>query len=292
MSRNRSWVWTLNNYNEDDEKAIELWECKYTVYGREVGESGTKHLQGYTTFNSGKTLKNVKEMSARAHWEVAKTSTEAIAYCKKDGDFEEFGEKPKQGKRTDLDTAYELAKEGKSLKDAVEERLNYQALRVFQIARSVKDPVQMRAIQVEWRYGIPGSGKTYKPVAEGGHILSYENGFFSPYHGQTHVILDDIAPCSIPAKTLLRITDVYPFTLNIKGGHVQAEWNKVTITTTLSPEQFWAGYAYAGPVSQLRRRITDITLCTEVGTEVHVQKSGVILGPDTCVPTVEDYDGL
>ena len=39
------------------------------------------------------------------------------AYCTKDGDYVEFGEKPKMGKRTDIDTVKQLFKEGWPIAD-------------------------------------------------------------------------------------------------------------------------------------------------------------------------------
>lgn len=47
----RNWCWTLNNYTDEEEAYInELYlkpEVAYICYGKEVGEKGTPHLQGY-----------------------------------------------------------------------------------------------------------------------------------------------------------------------------------------------------------------------------------------------------
>lgn len=57
----RGWVFTLNNYTEEEETlALALpwgWhEPSYGVIGKEVGESGTPHFQGYLYFKTEKSL--------------------------------------------------------------------------------------------------------------------------------------------------------------------------------------------------------------------------------------------
>lgn len=79
--------------------------CSYLLYGREVGEQGTPHLQGYVVFESRRTLQFVRNISPNAHWETRRGSArQAIDYCKKDGQFEEFGQPPVEpGHRSDID---------------------------------------------------------------------------------------------------------------------------------------------------------------------------------------------
>lgn len=82
----KSWCFTLNNYTENEESIIQAWEKSYLAYGRETGEGGTPHLQGFITFKRAYRLSALKKLLSRAHWEKAKTS-DAMNYSFKEGDF-------------------------------------------------------------------------------------------------------------------------------------------------------------------------------------------------------------
>jgi len=70
MSKVKNYCFTVNNYVANDEIIFKEYDCTYMVYGREVGESGTPHLQGYIVFHSQKTLSAVKKVHPTAHWEA------------------------------------------------------------------------------------------------------------------------------------------------------------------------------------------------------------------------------
>ena len=114
MSRAKRWVFTLNNWSSDEQDALEAAApaTNYIVWGREVGENNTPHLQGYVEFPAAIRFTTVKNRlgSARFHLEVARGSaTQNRAYCTKDGDYTEHGDPPTvgQGQRTDLDRFYD-----------------------------------------------------------------------------------------------------------------------------------------------------------------------------------------
>lgn len=109
MSRGKNWCFTLNNYTDEDYDKltglVENNDCAYIIFGKEVGESGTPHLQGFIAFSKRVYLTDVKKrISSTAHFELARLVPESIEYCKKDGDVFEDGVVPAgQGKRSDLD---------------------------------------------------------------------------------------------------------------------------------------------------------------------------------------------
>jgi Putative viral replication protein len=88
--KSRRWCFTVNNYTPDDERLMQTLPCKYIVYGNEVGENNTPHLQGFVIFEGTKTMVAMKKIHPTSHWEITKkTSETASNYCKK-------GEQPKE----------------------------------------------------------------------------------------------------------------------------------------------------------------------------------------------------
>lgn len=114
----RAWCFTINNYTDDDVDKLLAADCTYMVFGFEEGENGTPHIQGYIHFENPRSQSGVKTILPRAHLEVARGSVEDnYKYCTKDGDFHEFGEKPKQGKRTDIIQIKDRIVNGDSMQD-------------------------------------------------------------------------------------------------------------------------------------------------------------------------------
>lgn len=115
MSQAKNWIFTLNNYTPlEYEKLCEGATNPLVVYlivGKEVGTSGTPHLQGFVSLAGRSRLNPLKTLlgSDRYHLEVARGSAEQNrTYCSKEGDFLEFGTSPVgQGKRSDLDKFYD-----------------------------------------------------------------------------------------------------------------------------------------------------------------------------------------
>lgn len=85
----RYWCFTLNNYTAEDVEQLssQITGLDYIVFGKEVGESGTPHLQGYCEVASNKTIKTIKEFLGinRLHVQaaLARNKDFAINYCKK-----------------------------------------------------------------------------------------------------------------------------------------------------------------------------------------------------------------
>jgi hypothetical protein len=100
--RKMNWVFTWNNYTEEDVKDVnETWmklpDMKCVVYEKEVGAQGTPHLQGFFCFTKIKSFKQVKGMlPAKVYFAQMRKAVEAnVKYVSKDGGAVVLGELPK-----------------------------------------------------------------------------------------------------------------------------------------------------------------------------------------------------
>lgn len=94
MSKTRTYCFTINNYTPAIEQLVQNYPHEYLIYGREVGASGTPHLQGYIRFANARSLRSVISDTALwgAHWEIAKGNPQQnIDYCSKEGNVYEHG---------------------------------------------------------------------------------------------------------------------------------------------------------------------------------------------------------
>lgn len=114
--RSKHWCFTMNNYTESDIDRISLLKNTpglYLIYGKEVGEQGTPHLQGFVSFPLRKRLPQVIKALGQCHCSIARSIIHSIEYCKKEGNFTEIGEPPGgQGRRNDLEDFKNAVKSG------------------------------------------------------------------------------------------------------------------------------------------------------------------------------------
>jgi len=122
MSSSKNWCFTLNNYAEADVTRLSSLgnTVDYIIFGKETGDSGTPHLQGFVVFRSRKRLSAAIAVLGQCHCSIARKISNSIEYCKKEGDFTTFGSEPVQtpGQRNDLESFKEAVKSGTTnLKD-------------------------------------------------------------------------------------------------------------------------------------------------------------------------------
>lgn len=106
----KDYVMTLNNYSDEEynnlcTKMGDRNLVQYGVIGKEVGEQGTPHLQMFIQFKRRVTMVAAKRLlgNNRLHMEQRRgTPQEASNYCKKDGEYVEYGELSVKGQRNDL----------------------------------------------------------------------------------------------------------------------------------------------------------------------------------------------
>ncbi len=265
MNRIRNFVFTLNNYTCEEVSTInaltsENSPVKYLIYGKEIGEGGTEHLQGYAELSKQQSLKQVKKLlSSRIHVEKRKGSAkQAITYCQKDDKTPYiYGVSKNQGKRTDLAEIRELVKKGTKLTVIIDniENLNYQNIKGAQLLKSIYSVKRKEKPIIIWLYGSTGIGKTRYVYDTYADIYTSGNGKWFDGYEQNNVILVDDYRCDyMKFHTLLRFIDRYPFTRELKGSTIHINSKFIIFTSPKNPLEMWE-HRTAEDIKQLIRRI-------------------------------------
>lgn len=238
--QSKRWVFTVNNWTDDDVAKICAWPVRYLVYGKEVGAEGTRHLQGFVVWDSNKRLAACKLMHATAHWEIARgTNEEASKYCKKDGDFHEQGDMPLnsgEAEKIRWKRALESAKAGDF--DDIPEDIRF---RYYRTCKEIRKDFMVKPDDVEdvtgvWFYGPPGVGKSYTARKEfPGAYDKMQNKWWDGYQNEEFVLMDDFD--SKEMGHLLKIwADRYSFLAETKGGAIRIRPKKIIITSNYHPK--------------------------------------------------------
>lgn len=264
MSKARNLCFTINNYSDSEIDALKAWnQVQYLVVGKEVGESGTKHLQGYVEFVSSKKFETIKKYLPRAHLEVRKgTAMQAANYCKKDGDFIEQGKISNQGKRTDIDVACDMIIAGRKMKDvALAHPSTYvkfhKGLTAFKSI--ILDP-RNQVPTVTVLYGPTGVGKSKlaREMIEGDYYTwgPEQDKWFDGYEGQKIVIMEEFRG-QLPFGMMLRLLDRYDCKVQYKGGMIEFVATTIILTSPKHPSEWYESLGN-DKTDQLLRRITEI----------------------------------
>lgn len=249
-NRNRRWAFTVNNYSSDDVEPLKTVRCQYLIYGREQGEQGTVHLQGYIVFKNPVRFQRLQKLLPRAHWEAAVKGHQAnINYCKKDGMFWERGSLPTVQSATES-SLLDLLKEQKP-KDYMAHINGIRFLRGVYLETSMLNEIRSGDLTkpyVIYIHGASGSGKTYTgyTIACGKYpneeiaTLDWRNGFAISNNFQAKcLILPEFRPSTVDAATFLQFTDGYGMVLNVKHGHVYIRPEMIIICSIKPPTEIY-----------------------------------------------------
>lgn len=272
-TRSRSWCLTHNNYTTED---VEYYKQHfktfgYGVIGHEKGERGTPHLQMYFYLKHARNFMSIKKMFSYAHIEKAKgTPKQASDYCKKDGEYVEYGELPQeQGKRNDLIEYRNQIMDGEQVDNIIisNPMVYHQYGRTLNRLEELRMRNVYRTEQTEglWIYGPTGSGKS-KKAFEGfnprtHYVWKYDNGWNDGYTQQEIVIIDEFRG-QIPFSELLRMIDIQPnYYVRRRGKEpIPFTSKKVIITSSLPPDEVYRNLSQNDSLEQLFRRIKIIFL--------------------------------
>uniref|UniRef100_UPI004048D2CF hypothetical protein n=1 Tax=Rheinheimera sp. TaxID=1869214 RepID=UPI004048D2CF len=258
MSRSYNFTFTQNNYVDTD--MVDKIPCKYIVYGKEKGESGTPHLQGAITFASQKTLSSVIKKLPGCHVEIARNIFHAVEYCKKEGDVTERGTPPVSKKEQGVKgKAYyqnilDLARADQIDQIDPEAQLRFRsAIRGERDEASKKRKLEDTEEQHLWYFGPSGSGKSRKAREE--HPEAYLkmcNKWWDGYNEEETVLIEDFdKKHEILCHHLKIWGDRYPHLAEYKGGSKKIRPNKLIVTSNYHPTEIWTDSSDLEPI--LRR---------------------------------------
>lgn len=263
MNKFRNWCFTLNNYTEDEIKIINNINCRYCVFGKEVGENNTPHLQGTIVFTSQIVFSTVKKvLPDRCHIEACKFLEESITYCKKDGVVTERGDKPLTKKQQGVDEkarwdiARQQAKETGECDDskiAIQYARNLDYIYNQELRKKVHVDTTDKHL---WYYGETGTGKSRK--ARGDNPNAYvklPTKWWDGYRNHEVVIIEDLDVKHDYMGYFLKVwADRYPFPVETKGGGgFNIRPRLIIVTSNWHPKDIWSDEQTLNP---LLRRFT------------------------------------
>jgi len=304
MSKVRNVCFTLNNPSDPPTQfleGLEQLDCKYWVYGEEVGESGTPHFQGYLELPGQRTYASIKsKLGDTIHLEPRRgTAQQAATYCKKDGKFHEYGTISQQGARPGMANAIRTLREGgvrRVTEEAPEEYVRYhrglERLHFMDLLAREREPVE-----VILYIGPSGCGKTRKCLADYPDLakLNLASGWFDGYTGEDTVLFDDFdgAASKIPLASLLQYLDRYKILVPVKGAFVPNVAKTILVTTNYHPRQWYDFTTRRASYCSLLRRFARVYAWPSFAEEPIVIDDPVshhvfFLGPRSTQVTVEN----
>lgn len=258
---------------------LKALECRYLVFGRETAPTtGTKHLQGLVVFDTQRTSKKIKKMFPTIHLEPMRgTHKQASDYCKKEKDFEEFGELPKQGNRSDWEAIAASVASGIDTYEIVQQYpYSLPSIRAIERLKTLSLKPLNRDVKVITIIGDAGTGKSRYAYDNYPDLYSKPRGeWWDGYTGQKTVLLDDYYGY-LPYCELLRVLDRYALQLPVKGGYVYAQYDTIIITSNKHPKSWYSN----GLTPALRRRLKKIIFYESIDGTTQTREEDLQEGQD------------
>ena len=262
----RDYCVTWNNYTEDNYETLLGLQTTYLVIGKEIGASGTPHLQVYFYFANPRSFKTTQKILHGAHIEARipnSTPAQAAAYCKKDGNFFERGDCPEQGKRNDVELVREQLKSGQGMRGVVRVATNLQSIKIAECILKYEEPKRNWKPHIVWYWGLTGCGKSFQAhqVFDDTDFFrksSTTEKWFDGYDAHPNVIFDDfLFPENKKEYNYwLDVFDRYACVVQTKGGIRQFLAKEIIVTSSVNPVDALMGFNQGG--AEFLRRIDSI----------------------------------
>lgn len=235
----RSRFWCFTSYDVATEPLSEHRDkCSYIVWGREICPSTNRqHLQGFVAFRTRTKFSTIKRWLPGAHIEKCKgTPDENARYCKKDGDFKEFGVLPKDTTSGGpFARALQLARENK-----LHEVEQTQPGIFLRYKNTLESLITFRTSEMNnscgiWIYGPPRCGKDFAVHQSPSLYVKALNKWWDGYKGEEDVLISDVDKESKWLGQFLKIwADRYKFRAEIKGGTMYIRPKRIYVTSNYS----------------------------------------------------------
>jgi len=241
----------LNNYTEDEIAAIKKLATSYQVVGKEVGENGTPHLQGYLYFKNARTFSSIHKTVPRLALLVAEgDAMDNYKYCTKDGDFWELGVRPRtsqekgEAERERWSGIIKKAKEGDLDGIAAEEPKAF--VQFYSTLKNIKKDFMVKPADLPnvcgiWVDGESGTGKTtWARTKYPDAYIKSRDKWWCGYQGEDVVICDDLDPFNKSLASLIKDWgDKYSFKAESKNGYTWIRPKIVIITSQYKWGDIW-----------------------------------------------------
>lgn len=285
--RSRNWLFTVNTIFDGIDGVLERLggnsQVRYLVYGRELAPStGHLHLQGFVIFKNAKKFIHAKEFFKDVVCDLRfgdDKSHAMMLYCKKDGNFKEFGVAPISRKErssmggkkkgVNFKKVIDLAMKGDMnrirIKYPKQYMAYYRTLLAIHKDHGIRPP-DLEAVTGIWIYGPSGSGKSH--YARDEYPESYDkacNKWWDNYNSESNVLLDDFdLKHSCLGHHLKRWADRYAFSGEVKGSQMNLRPANIIVTSQYRISEIWASEPET--IEALNRRFIKI--------KIHIDSQG------------------
>lgn len=248
------------------------YEVDYLIIGQELCPStGKKHLQGFIYFKNARSFLAIIKSVKPRHIEICKGNIDQnIKYCSKDNNIElEYGIRPSQGKRTDINDIKNEIVNGKKLDEIVlENPIIYH--KYGRTLSKIEDLCMRKKYRTDmtvgiWYYGSTGVGKSHKAFENYNPNTHYihninDNGWWDSYTQQNTVIINEFRG-QISYSDLLDIVDKWPKTVKRRNREPIPFISKtVIITSSEHPRDVYCNLSKTDSLEQLYRRFSIINV--------------------------------
>lgn len=250
---------TWNNWQKDFKTKDDVYNyfkelphIRAFLIGFEIGEQGTPHIQGVFQFKHLKRFSTLRNYFKNNHIEQIHDLKASIEYCKKTGDYMEYGELVGQGQRTDIELFTQAIIDGYSDIELLTE-FPAQTQRYLNNIDKIRQIVLADYYQKNLRYnlkvifisGDAGVGKTryiYERhnIADIYRVCSYENPFDN-YKSQKILVLDEYNN-QLNIQLLLNILDIYPLLLPARYNDKWACYEQVYVVSNYDFDELFGIY--------------------------------------------------